>query len=67
MKRKTVDNIALALMIFGGINWGMMGAFRVNLIARVVGNDTFGARVFYLLIGLATLYFAVTSVAFNKR
>ena len=41
------------LVAIGAINWGLVGAFRIDLVARFLGDMTTGARVVYGLIGLA--------------
>ena len=50
------DWIALALMIIGAINWGLVGAFDFNLVSAILGVQTMAARVVYILVGLAGLY-----------
>ena len=41
------------LVILGAINWGLVGIFNVDLVARLLGEMTTGARVVYGLIGIA--------------
>ena len=47
--------IAYILVIFGALNWGMVGVFGVDLVARLFGNNTLGARIIYILIGVAAI------------
>ena len=47
--------IAYILVIFGALNWGMIGVFGVDLVARLFGNNTLGARIIYILIGVAAI------------
>lgn len=51
-----LDWIALILMIVGGLNWGLVGAFNVDLVASLFGPGTALSRIVYLLVGLAALY-----------
>ncbi|MGZ5200690.1 MAG: DUF378 domain-containing protein [Telluria sp.] len=51
-----VDYIAMALLIIGGLNWGMVGLFGVDVVASLFGTDTAVSRVIYTLVGLAALY-----------
>jgi uncharacterized membrane protein YuzA (DUF378 family) len=56
------DLIALVLVIIGGINWGLVGAFDFNLVEEIFGTGTF-TDIIYILVGLAaiyTIYVAVT-------
>ena len=38
MNTKILDNILLALVIIGAINWGLIGFFRFDLVAFLFGN-----------------------------
>ena len=33
----TLDRIVLVLLIIGGINWGLVGGFDVNLVTQLFG------------------------------
>ena len=61
-----MDKIALVLSIIGGINWGLVGFFRFDLVAYLFGGQTASAsRVVYALIGLAALW--CISLLFRDR
>ena len=51
-----LDYVALLLVIIGGINWGLVGAFGIDLVERLFGDMTMPTRVIYGLVGLAALY-----------
>jgi len=52
-----MDKIALALTIVGGINWGLVGLFRFDLVAWLFGGQTATvSRVVYTLVCLAALW-----------
>jgi uncharacterized protein len=54
---KALNIIALALIIIGGINWGLVGLFQFDLVAAIFGGqDAALARIVYILVGLAALY-----------
>ncbi len=54
---KTLNLIALALTIVGGINWGLYGLFQVDLIALAFGGAvTILAKVAYVLVAVSSLY-----------
>ncbi len=40
-------------MAIGALNWGLYGVFGVDLVARLLGEMSTGARVVYGLIGVA--------------
>jgi uncharacterized membrane protein YuzA (DUF378 family) len=52
----SVDYVAMALLIIGGLNWGMVGIADVDVIASAFGVDTPVTRLIYTLVGLAALY-----------
>lgn len=51
-----VNTIAKILLIIGGLNWGLIGLFQVNLVNMVFGNMEAISRIIYVLVGLAALY-----------
>lgn len=51
-----LDWIAMALLIIGGLNWGLIGLFGINLVASLFGEESLISRVIYLAAGLAALY-----------
>lgn len=54
---KVLNIIAFILVIVGGINWGLVGAFQIDLVATLFGGETAPlARIVYILVGLAALY-----------
>ena len=59
------DWTALAILIIGGINWGTIGAFDINLVSALFGDMTILTRVIYALVGASALYtiFAALSVS----
>jgi hypothetical protein len=52
----TLDWIAMALMIIGGINWGLIGLFNVDLVASLFGQQSLISRIIYLAVGISALY-----------
>jgi uncharacterized protein len=68
---KRIDVIAAALVIVGALNWGLAGAFHLDLVATVFGMH-FGetsalSTVVYSLVGLAGLYQALTWKSIQRR
>lgn len=51
-----IDRVALILLIIGGLNWGLVGAVNVDLVASLFGPGSAVSRIIYLLVGLAALY-----------
>ena len=54
---KTLDYIALILVLIGAINWGLVGFFNFDLVAALFGGvNTAFSRVIYAIVGIAGLY-----------
>lgn len=55
----TWDWVALALLIVGGLNWGLIGLFTFDLIAAILGDMSVLARIVYILVGIAAIWMAI--------
>jgi uncharacterized membrane protein YuzA (DUF378 family) len=68
---KQLDVIAAALVIIGALNWGLVGLFRLDLVAALFGMQ-FGetsalTSAVYGLVGLSGLYQALTWRSIQRR
>lgn len=54
---KTLDSIALGLLIVGGLNWLLVGLFEFDLVATIFGGQTaILSKIIYVIVGLCALY-----------
>ena len=53
---KNLELIAIILLVIGGINWGLVGAFNYNVVTSLLGDGSTMTRVVYALVGLCALY-----------
>ena len=53
---KILNLITLLLVIVGGLNWGLVGAFGFDLVATIFGPMSAISRVVYVLVGLSALW-----------
>ncbi|NDK10120.1 DUF378 domain-containing protein [Candidatus Gracilibacteria bacterium] len=53
---KAFDSIALLLLVIGGINWGLIGAFDFNLVNTILGGVPVLETIVYILVGIAALF-----------
>jgi uncharacterized membrane protein YuzA (DUF378 family) len=53
---RTLDTLALLLVVIGAVNWGLIGFFNFNLVAAIFGDMTTLSRIIYALVGIAGLY-----------
>jgi len=68
---KKLDIVAAALLVIGGLNWGLVAVAQFDLVAWIVGLD-FGqtnvaSRVIYGLVGLAAIYQIAQQRAIRQR
>ena len=52
---KTIDTIALILIIIGAINWGLVGIFNFNLVDYIFGVNSIMSRIIYTVVAIAGL------------
>jgi uncharacterized membrane protein YuzA (DUF378 family) len=50
-----VCKIVGVLVAIGAINWGLVGALQMDLVANLLGQMTPAARAVYIVIGVAGL------------
>lgn len=53
---RIIDKIALALIVIGAINWGLIGLFKFNLVELLFGDMTILARIVYSLVGVSGVW-----------
>ena len=53
---RIANTITLVLLIVGGLNWGLVGAFDFDLVAAIFGDMSPLSRIVYVLVGLAAIY-----------
>lgn len=59
------DKIALILLIIGGINWGLVGIFELDLIAWLFGGaGSIISRTLYILVAISAVW--CISLLFRK-
>ena len=68
---KKLDVLAAAMLVIGGLNWGLVAVAQFDLVAWLVGLD-FGqtnavSRVIYGLVGVAAIYQIAQQHAIRRR
>lgn len=53
---RSLNILTLILLIVGGLNWGLVGAFDFNLVSALFGEMSALSRIVYVLVGLAAIY-----------
>lgn len=57
---KYLKKVAYVLIIAGALNWGIVGLFQTDLIAKILGDMTMASRLIYLLVGISGLVMLIT-------
>lgn len=53
---KLVHWVAVILVLVGGLNWLLVGAFNFDLVAAIFGQMSVLARIIYILVGLSAVF-----------
>lgn len=69
--RNKAGVLARLLTVVGALNWGLVGIFRFDLVAAIVGRHfgetTAVSSAIYVLVALAGIYEAVSWKNVNQR
>ncbi|MFN7095485.1 MAG: DUF378 domain-containing protein [Burkholderiales bacterium] len=63
---RSIYLIALTLTIIGGINWGLVGLFDIDLVAKIFSGVPAISRVVYVAVGIASVVLASLSCGARK-
>ncbi len=66
-KLNWLDWIVMALVIIGGLNWGLFGLFGFDLVAYLFGALSILSRIVYALVGLSALYLLIIVGRLGKK
>ena len=55
---KILHMASYALLWVGGLNWGLVGLFNMNLVENILGMGI--AKLVYILVGVAAVYTVAT-------
>lgn len=64
---KKLDVVFAVLLVVGGLNWGLVGLFKFDLVAAILGPMSGLSRVVYTLVGLSAVHQAVSWKAIQRR
>lgn len=59
---KSLELVALVLVLVGALNWGLVGLLSFDLVAAIFGEMSMLSRAVYSLVGLSALYVAATTM-----
>lgn len=53
---RTLDYIALIVVVIEAVNWGLIGLFRLDLVRLIFGDMSWISRIIYVLVGICGIY-----------
>lgn len=56
VEKSSIDWIAMALVIIGGLNWGLVGLSQDLNLVELIFDYSIIARIVYILVGLSAIY-----------
>jgi len=54
-----INVIAKILVIIGGLNWGLVGLFKTNIVESIFGSNIL-ATIIYVLVALSAIWMIFT-------
>ncbi len=64
---KKLDVLAAMLLVVGGLNWGLVGLFKFDLVAALLGNASVASAVIYTVVGMCAIYQIVQWKSIQRR
>lgn len=58
---KFLKNISYILILVGALNWGLVGLFNFDLVAKIFGEMSTLSRMVYILVGLSAVISPITT------
>jgi len=59
--------VAIALVVIGAINWGLVGLFGFDVVAAIFGAGSALSRIVYVVVALAGLYLIVDTARLREE
>ncbi len=57
---KALHMVTFSLLVVGGLNWGLVGLFKFNLVETIFGMGSTLTMLVYILVGVSAVYIAAT-------
>ena len=67
LKLNIIMWIALMLLVVGGLNWGLVGLFKFDLVASLFGEMSFFTRLVYVAVALSALIVFVPTFLESRK
>ncbi len=53
--------IAFIILLIGGLNWGLMGVFRFNLVTFLCMGSLLFSRIIYILVLISAIWLIISA------
>ena len=67
LKLNIVMWVALMLLVIGGLNWGLVGLFKFDLVARIFGEMSVFTRFVYVAVAVSAVIVFVPTFLESKK
>ena len=65
-KMSELDWAAWVFVVIGALNWGLVGAFKFDLVMTILGTSPALVQLVYILVGLSGLYMLYQMMTMKK-
>ncbi|OIO45813.1 DUF378 domain-containing protein [bacterium (Candidatus Gribaldobacteria) CG23_combo_of_CG06-09_8_20_14_all_37_87_8] len=65
--KKLLETIVFILVVVGGLNWGLVGLFKIDVVAVIFGEMAALTRIIYVAVGLSAAYKLATKMKVAKK
>ena len=62
MSYNILNWIAFIILSIAGLNWGLVGVFKFNLVEWIFGGFNVGSIIIYVLVLLSTIWLIVSAI-----
>lgn len=60
-QNKAVHIVGFSLLTIGGLNWGLVGLFNLNLVELIIGSwSPVLEKLIYILVGISAVFIFIT-------
>lgn len=66
-EKDMISWVALVLLVIGGLNWGLVGLIKLDLVKAIFGEMTVLSRIVYLLVGISGIYILLMPPKMDKK
>lgn len=61
-----LKTLAMWLVVIGGLNWLLVGAFSFNIVDTILGMGSLLSKVVYIVVGLSAVWMLVDMLGMKK-